>query len=154
MSKVPTSVRFLLCDDARAEASGKITIVGLYPDDKIVVQLGQQTPTGLAAALSQLSFVCILNDGDGTFPASAMITGPGISLPKMSLGSPTFKRGEHTTIILQGGQFLVPQFGKFACTLTIGVVDHRFPFEIISRPAPVAALPAALVVKKKPRRKP
>ncbi len=154
MSKAPRSVKFLLCDDARAEASGKITLVGLYPDDKIVVQLGQQTPPGVVAALSQVSFVCIVTDGDGAFPASAIITGPGINLSKMSLGSPTFKRGEHTTIILQGGQFLVPQFGKFACTLSIGGVDHKFPFEIISRPVPVTVFPAAPVAKKKARRKP
>jgi hypothetical protein len=36
---LPTRVKFLLCDDVRAESSGKITLVGLYPDDKILVQI-------------------------------------------------------------------------------------------------------------------
>jgi hypothetical protein len=158
MSKAhpPSRVKFLLCDDARAESSGKLTLVGLYPDDKILVQQNPAVPIqppGVVALLNQLAIVCILFDGDGVFPASATITGPsGLKLADMPLGTPTFKAGAPGIMALQCGLFPVAQLGQYTCTVTVGKSDFRFPFYFLAGPAPTASVPTA-PTKKKSRRK-
>jgi hypothetical protein len=157
---LPTRVKFLLCDDVRAESSGKLTLIGLYPDDKILVQqnpaLTNQPgwPAGMVAVLNQLAIVCVAFGGDGTFPASATITGPsGVPLSTMPLGTAIFQPNTPATMALQGGLFPVAQYGQFKCTLTIGKSSFHYTFDVIAAPVPSpAAVPKA--TKKRPKRKP
>jgi hypothetical protein len=159
MSKsiLPSRAKFLLCDDVRAETNGKITVVGLYPDDKILVNLIPGLPSlpGTVAVLNQIAIVCMLFDGDGMFPASATITGPsGLKLPSVMLGNPTFKPGTSATIVLNsGGAFPVPSYGHYKCVLTVDKQDFLFQFEIAAGPGAATPARPAAPVKKKSRRK-
>ena len=165
-TKRPKRVKFLLCDDVRGEQSGKITLVGLYPDDRIYVHVQPNVTQQFAApapvaVLNQLAVVCLVFGGDGALATSAVISGPGSQpIPPMDLGSPIFKPGSVATIGLQGGLFRVDQFGKYTCTLTIHGATFSYDFEILAGPAPwMAAAPAAALAApvrptKKPRKKP
>jgi hypothetical protein len=148
----PSSVKFLLCDDVRSEANGKLSLIGLYPDDKIYVLSSPNVPgqpsamPGFVAVLNQLAVVCLAFGGVGVFPASAKITGPsGQAFSTMLLGNPTFTHGATSTIALQGGLFPVQSYGRYTCTLTIGAVDFTFGFDILAAPAPTALPPPAAV---------
>ena len=138
-------VKFLLCDDARPEASGKLTLIGLYPDDKIIVQsnLAQAALPANIAAISQLAIVAIIFDGSGSFPMRASIVGPkGHAVTTMPLGSPSLNAHAPSIVILQGGSFPVAEYGRYTCTLSIGKTDFPFHFEILAGLLPVLSLPA------------
>ena len=142
--QLPSRVKFLLSDDVRSEANGKITVVGLYADDKIFVQTlpGHPPPVGAVSALNQMVIICLAFDGDGIFPVSATVSAPsGQQLATMSLGQITFSPAGPSTIILQSGLFLVPQFGGYRCAVDIGGISFPFDFQILSGPPTVATGP-------------
>jgi hypothetical protein len=136
-STEPTSVRFLLCDDVRSEIGGKLILIGLYPDDKILVASvpGQPIPQGYAALLPQLAIVCVVFDGNGPFPTEAKFVSPlGQVVVSVNLGSPQFVPGVPATFVLKAGTFPVTQYGRHELSLSIGSKSFPFHFDILAQP--------------------
>ena len=131
----PAKVKFLLADDVRAETNGKATIVGLFPDDRILVSplpRGASQPPGLAAFISQLTAVAILIGGKGQAAALGRVAGPeGQQIYVTALGQVDLDPAKSQLVGFKFPGFPVPQFGKYVCTLELGTSKkYDFPFEI------------------------
>jgi hypothetical protein len=141
---LPTRVKFLLCDDVRAEADAKLTIVGLYADDKIIVNTALNPapiaapslplPRGLPVyGVPQLAIASIVLDGIGTYPALGEFRDPkGNVIIRIVLGDALLVIGKTATLIVKGGTFPVTQFGTYKFVLTLGTTDFSFDFEILA----------------------
>jgi hypothetical protein len=153
----PKGSRFYLCDDVRPEATGKLTLVGLYPDDKILAQtpLNQQGTPGIVV-ISQMAIVCVLFDGDGIFDVTTTLKGPmGQSIANMILKNATFIPLKPLVLIMPNQQFPLSGFGQYTMTVEVGAATFRFDFEILlSQPGPPALIPPVPKKRKKLPRKP
>jgi len=134
----PSRVKFLLCDDVRAETSGKMTVVGLYPADKIIVHTKgrDDRPAGSpVAVLHQLAVVCLLFDGSGTHLPKVSLFGPsGQKIVESTMSEVTLNKDVSATIVLQGPQFVVPEFGTFKAKFVIGSKEFDYQFDIAAAP--------------------
>jgi hypothetical protein len=126
-------VRFVLCEDARQEASGKSTLIGVYPGEIIVVYK-PATPEGThaVAALRSICLVFFVAGGVGRFDAGIRIDSPdGTAAFEQPVGVVTLEEHGTATIVGQIQPFLVKAFGVHAVTLSL---DGRvYPFEFTIR---------------------
>lgn len=130
-----TSVRFYLADDVRSESSGKVTLVGLYPDNVLVLGL----PTGTASPSPQnalgISAVAVLStiQGDpGLCEAVFKLTDPhGRVMIQSAEPAPILVGKErHANLIARFPAFVVTGFGTYKFELQIGDQVHVFPIEV------------------------
>ncbi len=135
-------VRFVLCEDARQEASGKSTLVGVYPGEIVVVH--KPTPpegTSSVAALKSICLVFFVAGGVGKFEAGMKITAPDGSVGfEQPVGTVTLEEHGTATIVGQIQPFLVKAFGVHMATLSLD--GRAYPFEFTIReaaPKPAAA---------------
>jgi hypothetical protein len=138
----PKNVRFLVSDDLREETNGKMTVIGLYADDKIWVlpsPIGMAPPQGFVAALPQLCIGCIFLDGSGRYDVKALITSPSGTKMVDQIFDQTFISGQTSTIGIRGNNLLFPEFGKYKCEFTVGNANvFRHDFELLQGPPPPA----------------
>lgn len=133
----PSRVRFFLCDDVRAETDGKITLVGFYPDDKIIVNQLPAANTGpVLVAIPQLAIAAIVMDGVGTLLSpSGEVTDPlGKLVSRATLGAAVLVAGKTYSIVIKGNMFPVPHFGRYEFKLTLDKTTFSFPFDIQAGP--------------------
>jgi hypothetical protein len=137
----PTKAKFILSDDIREETGGKMTIAGLYADDRIYLNpAGPSTlPPGIVGILNQLSVACIMFGGSGSFPTVADIIGPSGQVLTHVSGSSDFKSGATNTLALKAANILVPEFGTYTCKISVQRKVFSFKFEILLGPAPALA---------------
>jgi hypothetical protein len=133
-------VRFVLCEDARQEVSGKSTLVGVYPGEIVVVH--QPTPpegTNAVAALRSICLVLFVSHGVGQFIAGIRIAAPdGTVAFEQQVGVVSLEEHGTATIVGQIQPFLVKAFG--AHTLTLALDGREYPFEFVVREATPAAV--------------
>jgi len=154
--QLPQTVRFLLCDDVRPEATGKVSIIGLYPADVIMVRNmdGQVPPEGLVTVLGQIAIACLALNGNGTYTAGVAITGPsGQNMLSGSLGEFTLARDRNATLIVQSTNLAVPEYGKYTLILTIGKREYPFEFNIVQAPDSIVTPHVSAAPKKAKRTK-
>lgn len=135
-------VRFVLCEDARQETSGKATLVGVYPGEIIIVHRPRPPEgTKAVAALSSVCLVFFVAGGSGGFEVGVRITAPDGTIGfEQKVGSISIGDGKTATIVGQIRPFLVSKFGSHTATLMIN--GRQYPFEFTIRegvmPAPAA----------------
>lgn len=59
----PISCRWYLCDDVRNEEGGKLSLLGLYPDDTVIINMPSDHPDPTPEApiaVEELSIFCVL----------------------------------------------------------------------------------------------
>lgn len=128
-------VRFVLCEDARQEMSGKSILIGVYPGEIIVVH-NPKVPEGTTAvaALRSVCLVFFVGDGVGRFEASIKITAPDDTIAfEQKVGSVALEADGTATIVGQIQPFLVKAFGAYMVTLSLD--DREYPFEFTVREA-------------------
>jgi hypothetical protein len=134
-------VRFVLCEDARQEVSGKSTLIGVYPGDIIVVH-NPNTPEGTnaVAALRSICVVFFAASGGGRFEAGLKITAPDGSVGfEQTVGTVSLEQGGTVTIVGQIQPFLVKAFGVHTVTLSLDGREYPFEFTIREAVKPPAA---------------
>ncbi len=136
----PTGAKFFVSDDLREEANGKITIVGLFVDDRIFVlplpASAPALPQGYVAALNQLCLTCILVGGQGSYSVKTAITTPsGKKFVEQKIDQ-TFDPNKTATIGIRGNNILFPEFGKYKVDFTVGRKVYDYKFELLQGPAP------------------
>jgi hypothetical protein len=133
-------VKFLLCEDVRPEADGKLTIIGLYADDRMIVNVtpgvAPPPPAGVPIyGVPQLAIASIVLDGVGTYPAGTEILDPtGGSMGKVAMGDAVLSAGKTATLAIKSGPFPVARFGSYKFVLTLGPATFSFDFEILAGP--------------------
>lgn len=149
-NQLPTQIRFLLADSVREEAGGKLTILGLYSGDEVVMQgaLPSQLPEGRAEVyLKELAILIIAMDGEGEFQAQIQLYDPNNSPIRQSSPMPVNKvKGSPMNIILPIAPFPVRAFGNHQLAFQLDkkvfkykfIVRHQDPgMHLPVTPAPV-----------------
>ncbi|UVA80488.1 hypothetical protein [Pandoraea commovens] len=131
--------KFYLAEDARAEVSGKLTLLGLYPNDVIVFAEGPDvtTPEGEVAkvALPKLCIVSTvsgLDDGEYELKASLYSANGKEAMPPSTVIS-KFKASpdvEGHTSIMQLAPFVAEAMGKCKFVLEVGPHTVTYEFEL------------------------
>jgi hypothetical protein len=132
--RLPNRVKFLLSDDIREETHGKMTVVGLYADDKIFVAQSA-LPQGVVTVMN-LALTCMMFGGAGSFPLKAQITGPAGQTIANITGTQDFVPGAIGTLVLRGSPVVLPQFGAYRFELTLQRKVFSYSFEVLAGPAP------------------
>ena len=144
--RAPTArqVRFVLCEDARQEVSGKATLVGVYPGEIIVVhQPTSPEGSNAVAALRSVCMVFFVAGGVGRFDAGIKVCAPdGTVSFEQKVGTIVLEPGGTGTIIGQIQPFFVKEFGAHTVVLTLE--GREYPFEMTIRKAVPAAIPATI----------
>lgn len=135
--RAPTAkqVRFVLCEDARQEVSGKSTLIGVYPGEIIVVhQPTSPEGSNAVAALRSVCLVFFVAGGVGRFEAGIKITAPDGTVGfEQKVGTIVLEAGGTATIIGQIQPFFVKEFGAHTVMLTLE--GREYPFEFTIREA-------------------
>ena len=139
-------VRFFLADDILQQIDGKMTLLGLYPDDTVITQMPLEAPEptkenpvgfeGLAVLLCVQGLKGVhsisLGFDDSVLVGASMIRNAGGG-PKMNADQTPFdfKNGEGTSnLITRLKPFVTSSFGKKTMVLKIDDEPHKFNFEI------------------------
>jgi len=115
------NVDLLLCDAARQEPDGKLSLAGYFPIPE--VRLDPNTPQPVAV---NLCFVYVLKDGDGQFRATFRIVDPlGRELHNYEI--PEFRKaaGQAHLMILAVERIPIANSGNFGVVLEINGQPYR-----------------------------
>lgn len=141
----PRNVQFLLADAVRQEEGGKLTVLGLYSGDAVLLKdsLPNSIPEGMEGlALPGLTIVAIVRDGQGSFSYGVHLYGPdGKALGKGVDGMKLDKKKDAPASLLIPVQpFPIPDFGTYRVLLQLNRHEYEFKFRV-SHIDPNAAFP-------------
>lgn len=131
-------VNFLIAEEVRPEVNGKMTILGLFAGDIILLVKGAR-PEGVAAdtpvGLERLAILVIIGETEGEHKFKGKLVEPSGELYKseLALGEATLKKGFNHTIIVELKPFIVKQEGIFNFEFFVDDQKFTFPFEIRER---------------------
>lgn len=133
-----TEVRFYVADDFREEASNKVTAIGLYADNRIVLQMPASQPDPTAeypAAIRSLCFLFNVSEAPEAAKVSIEIEGPvtnGAVFPEQVLQGKVMlgvSSGVTSNIIVRMDPCIVTALGKR--TFTVKVNQRQFKFDYV-----------------------
>jgi hypothetical protein len=128
-------VNFLIAEEVRPEANGKMSVIGLFAGDTIVVLKGK-LPDGLPedtpAGIDRLTILVIVVDAYGPHSFKGRLIEPSGNLyqPEMVLGDADILKGNSHTLIVHLRPFIVRQPGVFVFEFFVDDVKFTFPFEV------------------------
>lgn len=131
----PKTIQFLLADAVRQEQGGKVTVLGLYSGDSVVLQdvLPKEFPEGMnGLALACLTILAIVRDGQGRFDCNLHLFGPtGTELGK-GLNSVILDKQKDAPVnlIFPIQPFPIPDFGNYRIALWINKHEYEFKFKV------------------------
>jgi hypothetical protein len=134
---LPTDTRFVLCEDVRQEENGKVTLVGVFAGDDVVLP-ANSTPGG---ALPSLAIFTIFGDGKGEFPLNATLQGPSgeLSTHQYRANTLTVLEGVNSVVVYKWVPFRISEFGTYIFTIELGEGKYPYRFNVITAaPAPHA----------------
>jgi hypothetical protein len=152
------SVRFLLCDDVRPEASGKLTLVGLYPNSVVVVRRAVvPAGTNAVALLDSLTMMFVIEAEPGTCKALVRLQAPtdAVILDGTEVDVKISADGAGV-LFAKASQLLLPAYGRYEIFLTLEGKTHPFSFDVRDGTGTTAAReepPKKSAVKKARKRK-
>ena len=143
------NAKFFLAEDVRAEPGGKLTVVGMYPDDSILFQgplPGVMFTPDASPGMPKLCIVCVLIGlGPGTYSLVGTLSDPvGTALvDHASLGTvvvPSEGSHAHTTVV-QIAPFVAKELGDYTFVLSSNGINVSYVFSV-RRDSTAEALPA------------
>jgi len=134
-------INFLIADEIRSETNGKHTVLGLYPDNIIVLENKDNSGTNtnspnLTAVIDRLAiFVNISEISEGEHEIKGQVIDPsgnplGAEIP---FGNTSIETGKSHTYILETRQFIVKERGTYQFKLIVDGIAYEYPFKIIDR---------------------
>lgn len=123
VSILPTDseILFLLCDVARQEPGGKVTLLGYFGGNEIKLNSNTPLPTILTIAA-----VYVLQDGEGKFSSSlSVVDSTRNQIMAGALPDIDKPKGNNHTIIINFPSLPVVQMGEFSFILTIGSKQYQ-----------------------------
>lgn len=131
----PKNIHFLLADAVRQEEGGKLTVLGLYSGDAVLLKdpLPQVIPEGMEGlALPGLTIVALVRDGHGSFSYDVRLFRPdGIALGKGADGMRLDKAKETPASLLVPIQpFPIPGFGTYRVVLLLNKHEYEYKFRV------------------------
>jgi hypothetical protein len=134
-------VRFFVAEDLREEVGGKISAIGLYPDNVIIVSMPPDSPEPSAekpAAIRSLSFLFNISGLVSSSKVSIEIQGDGRRQPFMKPQElhPPQQGISSFNLIGISSPFLLASFGTKKFIVSVGDTAHTFEVEIRKMAAP------------------
>ena len=128
-------VQFILCEAAREEKGGKITLLGVYPDRKLLLPPETKFPVPM-----QLAFVFFLLDGEGPFNGTLSVNTPNGEPMLTDAALPNILKTPDSagTIVIGVAPFPIIGFGRNEAVLALdGQQYHRYFFAVAAPPGTV-----------------
>lgn len=132
--------RFYLADDVRSELNGKVTLVGLYPDDTIVFEMpaGIPDPTPEVPIGSEgITILCTLFGftGSAVFDLALRGNEPGSTGQTHQASLHVEKDAAHVNMISKFRPLLVQSFGVKTFTISCAELDfyEEYKFQLKRR---------------------
>lgn len=133
-------VRFFLAEDFRQEIGGKVSAIGLYADNVIVLQLPSDLPDPTADTpilIRSLAFLFSISAFGNASVASVDLNVNGDRKPFMVPRElPATDPGNSVNLLGVMAPCAVTSFGKKTVIVDIGGTEHSFEFEIRRVPSP------------------
>lgn len=135
-------VNFLLAEEVRREASNKLTILGLFPGDTIIM-LTRRASEGVSAdtpaGLERLTILATISDApDGMHTFRGRIYDPSGRpfAPEVTFGEATTKKGYSHTVVIESKPFIVKQPGTFRLEFFVDTEMFAYQFELREQDQP------------------
>lgn len=128
-------LKFLLCEDVRTESNGKLTLVGVYPGEIIVLNKlppDAHVPARFISVLPRLAIVLFLHDGAGSANGmAATVKSPsGELVVRANVDQFEVEKEKVGTLIVQTGPIGVSELGSYLLELSFGGRTRSFTFEV------------------------
>ena len=128
-------IKFLVAEEIRPELSGKSMVIGLFPDDVLLMQgkRPDNAPPEMPEGIDRLSFllnVSELPEGKHHFKGNISDPSGAPYNPISSLGEETMPKGISRSIIVEIKPFIVKSKGIYHFNLYVDDELTSFPFEI------------------------
>jgi len=136
MAKVyPKLLRFLLADAVREESGGKLTILGLYSGDQLVLQgpLPKAVPKGFKGmALPGLTVLVMISDGHGEFECRFQIFDPNDALlgDGKALILVNKQKDVASNLLFPITPFPITAFGRYRVLCKLDGRSYEYAFQI------------------------
>ena len=115
------NVDLLICDSVRQTPEGKLDIAGFFPVPEVKLDPNVQLPGAI-----NLTFVFVLKDGDGRFPAVFRILDPlDAELHRYEIKEFTKPPGQAHLMLLQINRIPVVRSGNYSVLLEIEGQQYR-----------------------------
>ena len=129
-------INFLVAEEFRPEAGGKQMVLGLYPDDMIVLEPRPNIDysPNIPEGLDRLSFLITISDApENKHRYKAQIIDPSGNPhgPEMSLGESEIEKGTSKTFIIESKPFIMSGKGLYHLNFYVDDELHSFPFGLI-----------------------
>lgn len=130
-------VKFLMAEEIRPEASGKLTILGLYPDDNLILSSREAIPEGVPPetprGMEKLVFLINVSDASNKLlKFKVRIIDPYLELykPEIQVGEGKIKKGASRSFIIELKPFIINLVGVYVFNFYVNKEVFSFPFEI------------------------
>lgn len=155
-------VRLFIADEIRQEPGGKYALLGLYPDQCVVLTLPEGAPAQAGAqtqeliAFDGLCFLVNISGYSGKQPISIEFTDPLVNEKAGVISREAdFSLGKSVTFVAKIRPYLVGQGDISRCVVvTVGDKRHELPYAVVSAAATAPkAKPRSTPAKKRAARK-
>lgn len=129
-------VNFIIAEEIRAEAQNKLTILGFFAADTIILiknRGAEEIPKNAAPALERLAILATISDvPNGIHKFRGNIFDPSGELyqPEMQYGEASIEAGYSHSIIIEFKPFIVKKPGVFRLEFFVDDVMFEYKFEI------------------------
>lgn len=129
-------IKFLLAEDIRTEQNGKHLVIGLLPDDVVLIPTAAFDEDGSGeappAGLDRLSFLITISQIDaGHHQASFEFRSPtGQTIGSIPDTSFDTEEGKSASFVFNVAPFILHGTGEYSVLLTLDGTTHPLPFEI------------------------
>lgn len=133
-------VRFFLAEDIRQEVAGKVSAIGLYADNVVVLQLSEDVPDPTLDGPMMIRSLAFLFSVSGLGKASSIsvdLQSNGARKPFMARRRfPPSDPGNSVNLLGVMSPCFVTSFGTKTAIVDIAGVEHIFEFEFRRAPMP------------------
>lgn len=129
-------VSFLISEEVRSELNNKISVVGLYAGDVVVILKGARPegiPEDTPFGLDRLTILAIITEAaEGELDLKGKIINPSgeVDQEDIPLGKAIARKGLSNTVVIEMKPFIVKVSGTFKFELSVNQEKFIFPFEI------------------------
>ncbi len=125
------AVQFVLCEAAREEKGGKISLLGVYPDRKVLLPPDTKFPVAM-----QLALVFLLLDGEGPFNGTLSVNSSGGEPLLSGAALPNIEKASDAagTVMINVAPFPIVGFGRIEIILTLEGQEFRRDFFAVAGP--------------------
>lgn len=113
------NVQFILCEDVRSEAGGKVSLMGVFPGKIIVFHAPEDS------MVTPVVFYFVINDGEGDFKVKFELENPSNEIDALYETEITKKIDNPAVIIIKAPLLKFKSTGRYIARLLIDEESHE-----------------------------